>query len=632
MQSVNKTDKFDERILASLKKIDRLEEWIGGSLFLFIFVLLICQIIARQIFDTPLIWSEELARLIFVYVGMLGVSMGIRSQQHVLIDFITNRFPPKLKITVFSIIQLLIFACLLLMIYYGIVLMKRPPDQLVSLGISTKFLYFSLPLLACLMLLRFVQVQYENFNKGISFIPPLVYPILIAAFLLLLFAAPEVFKFLQISGYHKFGKSSVYIVLGIWLVVMFLGMPVGWSLFLATVIFFSMTRWNTGNFAAARLVDSVNSFSLLSVPFFILTGILMNSAGVTTRIFDFARAMMGHWTGGMGHVNIGASLIFSGMSGSALADAGGLGQLEIKAMRDEGYDDDICGGLTAASCIIGPLVPPSIAMIIYGVIADVSIAKLFLAGFVPGVLLTIALMLMNGYICKKRGYRKAPKASKAERIAAFKTSFWALLTPFLIIGGIFSGFFTPTEAAVIAALYSTVLGFAYKELNIKGLFRSCVEAMAMTGVTILMVMAVTFFGDMIARERVAIKVAEGFMNFADSALMVLVMINLLLLFLGMFIDALALQFLVLPMLIPIAQHYEIDLVFFGVMTTLNMMIGILTPPMGMALFVVARAGNMSVSTVTKGVLPFLIPIFLTLVLITIFPGIITFVPNLIMGS
>lgn len=193
--------------------------------------------------------------------------------------------------------------------------------------------------------------------------------------------------------------------------------------------------------------------------------------------------------------------------------------------------------------------------------------------------------------------------------------------------------FTPTEAAVVAALYSVILGmFIYKELTWKGLFQHCVEAMAISGVTVLMIITVTFFGDMIAREQVAMKIAELFIQFASSPLTVLVMINLLLLFLGMFIDALALQFLVLPMLIPVAEQVGIDLVFFGVMTTLNMMIGILTPPMGMALFVVAQVGKMPVSTVTKGVLPFLLPIFITLVVITLFPQIIIFLPNLIMGA
>ncbi|MDO4431292.1 MAG: TRAP transporter large permease subunit [Lonepinella koalarum] len=621
-----------------MKIMNKLEEWIGGFLFLIIFLVLIAQIVARQALGAPLMWSEELARLLFVYTALLGISMAVRSQQHVYIDFITNLMPAPVKRLTDSFVQVLIFICLILFIYlgYGVWADATFPMEALKatfgMEITQKWLYAGLPIIACLMLFRFLQAQAENFKNKTTYLPVAFFVVSAVIIFAILAFQPEWFKALRISSYVKFGKNAVYITLAAWLVIMFLGTPVGWSLFIATLLYFSMTRWNIAYSASGKLVDSLDSFPLLSVPFFILTGILMNTGGITERIFHFAKTLLGHYTGGMGHVNIGASLIFSGMSGSALADAGGLGQLEIKAMRDAGYDDDICGGITAASCIIGPLVPPSIAMIIYGVIANESIAKLFVAGFVPGVLVTIALMAMNYYVSKKRGYAKTPKASKAEICAAFKGAFWAILTPFLIIGGIFSGLFTPTEAAVIAAAYSVVVGkFVYKDLTLENFFKSCVEAVAITGVTTLMVMTVTFFGDMIAREQVAMRIAELFMSVADSPLTVLVMINLLLLFLGMFIDALALQFLVLPMLIPIAIHFGIDLVFFGVMTTLNMMIGILTPPMGMALFVVARVGNMSVSTVTKGVLPFLIPIFLTLVLITIFPQIITFVPNLLLG-
>ncbi|SUO97590.1 TRAP transporter large permease subunit [Suttonella ornithocola] len=616
-----------------MKAINQFEKWIGGIGFLLMFIILIMQITARYIH--PLSWSEELARLIFVYVAMLGVSMGIRSQQHVFIDFITNRLSPRLQRSVFTLVQLLIFISIILLFYFGLKLYQKaartPNDLIVTLGISVKWLYLALPIGSAIMLLRFIQAQYQNTKDKLSLIPSPIYIIASVILIALILWQPEIFKALRISQYTKLGSIAIYIVLGLWLLMMFFGVPVGWSLFIATVLYFSMTRWGVANFAAAKLVDSVNSFSLLSVPFFILTGLLMNSAGITTRIFSFAKTLFGHYTGGLGHVNVSASLIFSGMSGSALADAGGLGQMEIKAMRDAGYEDDLCGGLTAASCIIGPLVPPSIAMIIYGVIANQSIAELFLAGFIPGVILTIALMTMNYAICKKRGYPRAPKASRAERIKAFREAFWAVLTPLLIIGGIFSGIFTPTEAAAFAALYAVILGmFIYKELTFSALFANCVEALAISGVTVLMVMTVTFFGDMIAREQIAIKIANGFMAFADSPLMVLIMINLLLLFLGMFIDALALQFLVLPMLIPVAAQFNIDLIFFGVMTTLNMMIGILTPPMGMALFVVARVGKMPVSTVTKGAIPFIIPIFITLVILTIFPQIVTFLPNFIM--
>lgn len=616
-----------------MKISDKLEEWIGGSLFMGMFVILVIQILARQVFRSPLTWSEQLAGLIFVYVGMLGISIGIRNQTHVLIDFLFSRFSEKGQKIIFTFSQIIIFISIFFMGYLGNILYKKKwIFELVSLKISSGWMYLAMPIIAVLMMYRFYQAYQDNYREGKVLIKPIFFIIALAVIIGILIINPKLFTFLKISKYIKLAQYSGFITIAVWIVMIFLGVPVGWSLMASTLFYFSLGRWNVVYFASAKLVDSLDSFSLLSVPFFILTGILMNGSGITNRIFNFAKALLGHYTGGMGHVNVAASLIFSGMSGSAIADAGGLGQLEIKAMRDEGYDDDLCGGITAASCIIGPLVPPSISMIIYGVIANQSIAKLFLAGFVPGVLTTIALMVMNYFICKKRGYKKAPKCTFQEKLKAFKESFWALLTPIIIIGGIFSGLFTPTEAAVIAALYSVILGaFIYKELTIKSLFSHCVEAVAISGVTVLMIMTVTFFGDMIAREQIAMKIANGFMYFADSKLTVLVMINALLLFLGMFIDALALQFLVLPMLIPVAANVGIDLIFFGVMTTLNMMIGILTPPMGMALFVVAQVGKMKVSTVTKGVLPFLIPIFVTLIVITIFPQIITFLPNLIMG-
>ncbi|WP_291259097.1 TRAP transporter large permease subunit [Fusobacterium sp.] len=615
-----------------MKIVDKLEEWIGGTLFVGMFLVLVLQIVSRQVLGKPLMWSEELSSLIFVYVGMLGISMGIRKQTHVLIDFLFTRFSPMVQKIVFTISQLIILACIIFMGYLGNILyQKKWIFELVSLKISSGWMYLALPLISILMLFRFYQAYKENYENDKVLIKPVFILIALAVIIGLIIVNPKIFTILRVSKYIKLGAMGGFVTIAVWLVMIFAGLPVGWSLMAATLFYFSTGRWNVVYFASAKLVDSLNSFSLLSVPFFVLTGILMNGSGITERIFNFAKALLGHYTGGMGHVNVAASLIFSGMSGSAIADAGGLGQLEIKAMRDEGYDDDICGGITAASCIIGPLVPPSISMIVYGVIANQSIAKLFLAGFVPGVLTTIALMIMNYFICKKRGYKKAKKATFKEQIHAFKKSFWALLTPFIIIGGIFSGLFTPTEAAVVAALYSVVLGaFIYKELTIESFFKHCVEAMAISGVTVLMIITVTFFGDMIAREQIAMRIADLFMKFASSKLTVLIMINALLLFLGMFIDALALQFLVLPMLIPVAANVGIDLVFFGVMTTLNMMIGILTPPMGMALFVVAQVGKMPVSVVTKGVLPFLIPIFITLVVITIFPGIITFLPNLIM--
>lgn len=424
---------------------------------------------------------------------------------------------------------------------------------------------------------------------------------------------------------------SIGLIFGVWLFLLVIGFPVGFALIFGGLMYFTGMNFDAVFFAGAKLVDGIDSFALLAVPFFTLTGILMNSSGITDRIFGFAKSMVGHLTGGMGHVNILASLLFSGMSGSALADAGGLGQLEIKSMRDEGYDDDYAGGITAASCIIGPLVPPSIPLVIYGIVSDQSIAKLFLAGFVPGVITALSLIVMAYILAKKRGYAKAPKATNVERWASFKSSFWALLTPMIIIGGIFSGYFTPTEASVIATIYAILLGFfVYKELTMKKLFASVVEAMKISGVTVLMIMGVEFFGQVIAREQVSIKVAQLFLTVSDNPLILLFMINALLLFLGTFIEALALLVLLVPILVPVVVTAGVDPVFFGILVILNLMIGILTPPMGMALFVVSRVGKIPVHTITRGVVPFLIPLVITLIVLTLFPQIVMFLPNLLM--
>ncbi|MEJ2765279.1 TRAP transporter large permease [Photobacterium sp. MCCC 1A19761] len=416
-----------------------------------------------------------------------------------------------------------------------------------------------------------------------------------------------------------------------WLALLFAGMPVGFSLIFVALVFLVLTQSTGINFAAQQMLGGINNFTLLAVPFFVLTGHLMNSAGITERIFDFAKAMVGHITGSLGHVNIMASLLFSGMSGSALADAGGLGQLEIKSMRDAKYDDDFAGGLTAASCIIGPLVPPSIPLVIYGVVSNTSIGALFLAGAIPGLLCCVALMVMSYVICKKRGYITLPRASRREQLKRFKEAFLSLLTPVIIIGGIFSGKFTPTEAAVVSSLYALFLGVVvYKQLTWGGFLQVLQETVNTTAVVALMVMGVTVFGWIVAREQLPQLLASYFLTISDNPLILLLLINLLLLFLGTFIESLALLLLLVPFLVPVASAVGIDPVHFGVMAILNLMIGILTPPMGMALYVVSRVGDIPFHTLTRGVLPLLVPLFIVLALVAIFPQITLFLPELLL--
>ena len=420
----------------------------------------------------------------------------------------------------------------------------------------------------------------------------------------------------------------------LWFVLIMLGVHVGYALIMASLFFFTVSgSLNLVPFALEQMFNGVNSQTLLAVPFFVLAGNLMNGGGVTTRIFDFAASMIGHKKGGLAHVNVLASLIFSGMSGSALADAGGLGQLEIKSMKDAGFDEGFAGGITAASCIIGPLVPPSTPLIIYAVLANQSVEKLFMAGFMPGLLTTAALMIMCAYLAHKRNYPSEPKRSWGYRLNSFKKSFWALLTPIIILFGIFTGYFTPTEAAVVAALYTMILGFfVYKELTLKSFFKICLDSIKTSGTIVLMILGVTLFQFVISREQMPQAIATFFTSNVNSKLMLLLMINIVLLILGTCIDALPLQMILVPILLPAVVAYGINPIQFGVVVIFNLMIGILTPPMGTALFVVSRVGNMQYKTLVKGVLPFLIPLIITLILLNVFPQITLFLPTLLTGG
>ena len=418
---------------------------------------------------------------------------------------------------------------------------------------------------------------------------------------------------------------------GGWFALLLAGMPVGFTLIVASLAYM-VVQGQGLNFAAQRMVAGLNSFPLLAIPFFILTAQLMNTSGVTDRIFTFARALVGHISGGLGHVNILASLMFSGMSGSAVADAAGLGQLEIKAMREAGYDDQFSGSLSAASAIIGPLVPPSIPMVIYGVIANTSIGGLFLGGVVPGVMCAVALMVLVYIMAKMRNYPKEQRASLRHLGLSFLRAVVPLLTPFIIIGGIFGGIFSPTEAAVVAACYAFFLGtVVYRELTLAKLVAVMRDTASHTAAVGLLMMGVSLFGYVLAREQVPQQVAGFFLSFSDNPLAFLLLVNLMLLLLGTFIEALAILLLIVPVLVPAALAYGIDPVHFGVLVILNLMIGILTPPMGVALFVISKVGNIPFRLLATGILPFLIPLFIVLLLITFFPPLVTFLPNLLMG-
>lgn len=414
-----------------------------------------------------------------------------------------------------------------------------------------------------------------------------------------------------------------------WFLLMLIGVPIGVAMIFVSMGYFYWKGIGL-TFAVQRMLDGLNSFPMLAVPLFLLAAAILNSAGITNHLFGFARSLVGHVRGGLGHVNVLASLFFSGMSGSAVADAGGLGKLEIKAMRDAGYDDDFSGSVTAASSMIGPLVPPSITMVLYGVVSGTSIGQLFLGGIVPGVLCAAALMIMVYILAVRRGYPTEPRATLCQIGRGFFVSFPALMTPAVIVLGIFSGYFSPTEAAAVTVVYALFIDLVfYRELTWRKLFRAIHESAVTASSIALIIAGVSLMGLILAREQAPQKIAGLFLSLVDSKMGFLVAVNVMIFVLGAVVESLAILLIVVPILVPIALSFGIDPVHFGIIIVLNLMISILTPPMGMALFVVAKVGNIPFHRLAVAILPWLLPPLAVLVLVIVYPPLSTFLPGLL---
>jgi tripartite ATP-independent transporter DctM subunit len=375
-----------------------------------------------------------------------------------------------------------------------------------------------------------------------------------------------------------------------------------------------------------------DSFPLMAVPFFILAGSIMNSGGITERLFSFANKLVGHITGGLGHANILASIIFSGMSGTAIADAGGLGAIELKAMKDAGYDEDFSLAVTGASSIIGPIIPPSVPAVVFGVIAGVSIGRLFIAGVLPGLFMGLVMAGLVYHQSKKRNYPKERKATFREILSATKSSFFPLLTPVVIIGGILIGVFTPTEAAIIAVIYSLILAFVYRSITIKDLPRFLRETANTTVGVMLIVAAASLFGWILASEQIPQKLSQFFLANFPNKYMALLVINIFLLIAGTFMETIAALTILTPVLMPVVMGLGIDPVHFGIIMILNLMIGLLTPPVGMVLYVLAGVSKVPFEKISKAVTPYLIILAVTLLIITYVPQISLFLPDLLFGA
>jgi C4-dicarboxylate transporter DctM subunit len=425
--------------------------------------------------------------------------------------------------------------------------------------------------------------------------------------------------------------AEVFIVL---VGLIMLGLPIAVSMGFTAVIFFVLLgETDVLPMIPARMYSSTTSFTLLAIPFFILTGNLMNAGGITHRLFRFAQNLVGHLKGGLGHVVVVSAMIFAGMTGAAVAEAAALGTVELEGMTKRGFDRKFSAAILASASTIGPVIPPSIPFVIFGSITGTSVGRLFLGGFVPGFLMGIALMIIVYVVSIQRGYPRERRATLRELMDSTWGALSAIATPIIIIGGMVSGLFTPTEASVAATVYALILTvFIYKEVKLKDLPRILWETLETSVRVLFIISAAGIFGWLLIHQRVPETVIKALMSLSSNPWVILLIINIILLILGCFMEGICIMLLTIPVFMPMIIKLGIDPVHFGVMMTLNLMIGLLTPPVGMVLYTISSIGKIPVWELAHELRWHMVALAVVLGLITYAPGFVTFVPNLFMGS
>lgn len=407
------------------------------------------------------------------------------------------------------------------------------------------------------------------------------------------------------------------------------GVPIAFSMLTAATIYAVISHTSLGLFALSTF-GAMDSFILIAIPMFILTAEIMNESTIADRIFNFGDSIVGFIPGGLGHVNVVTSMIFAGMSGSSAADIGGIGYLSYKAMVEKGFSKPFSAAVTASSAIIGPIIPPSIPMVIYAMVASASIGKLFLGGLFPGIFMGIGMMVAVYIISIKRNYRVVSKPSFKGFLNATKKGFFPLLTPVILLTTVTFGIVTITEAAVVAVLYSCVLGvFAYRQLGIKKFLNAIRKTFLSCGVVLIFFVAASLFSHVITVEEIPIKFANFVLGISDNRIILLIIINLFFLVLGCISDAIVNIIIFVPILLPLVSKTGLDPVAFGVIIVLNAMIGTITPPIGTNVFLTSAITKVGVSEIFRESWPFLIVLLITLIFVNIFPQTIMFLPNLL---
>lgn len=415
-------------------------------------------------------------------------------------------------------------------------------------------------------------------------------------------------------------------------VTLIFNVPVGIAIGLSSICAILADGRLSSLYTVQQLVTSADSFPLMAIPLFILAGELMGAGGVSKRLLNVCNVFLGRFTGGLATVTVVLCMFFAAVSGSGPATVAAIGSMVIPTMLEKGYSKSFTLALIATAGSIGVVIPPSIPMVIYGVSTSVSISALFMAGFIPGILIGVSLIIISYIYCKKNGWKGDEKRyTTREKLLAVWDAKWALINPLIILGGIYAGIFTPTEAAAVAAVYAFVCGaFIYKEFDFKSLFGTIGQACNTTGTTMVIIGCATAFTRILTIEKIPDMITSGILNFTDNKILILILINILLLIVGCFMDTTPAMMVLAPILLPVALQFGVDPIHFGIIMVVNLAIGFITPPLGINLFVASRVGQSSLETVCSGVVKFIIIMLIDLLLITFIPCISTILPSLLL--
>lgn len=559
------------------------------------------------------VWTEELARFIFVWISYLAIPLAIKNRSNIRVAILVDSLPGKIKEISWVVVDLFFLSLTCVVAYLGLMNIENMldyPQTTPAMQIPYMIPYMVIPVAFLLMTIRLVQDMIHQIRKtglkesfcGFVFFIFLISPLFFAVFAELEF-------------------NSLVLLFGYFLLLMAIGVPIAISLGLSSLATIIGAGTLPIDYVAQTAFTSIDSFPIMAIPFFIAAGVFMGAGGLSKRLLNLADQMLGSFPGGIALASIATCMFFAAISGSGPATVAAIGSITIPAMIERGYDKYFSAVVVACGGAIGVMIPPSNPFVVYGISAQVSIGKLFIGGILPGLMTGGALMLYSYFYCKKRGLQGD---SETRDLKSFFKAFWdakyALMVPVIILGGIYGGIMTPTEAAAVAAFYGLFVGlFIYRELNLKNITSVFVEACSTSAIVIILMAMATIFGNIMAIEEVPNRIAAAILGFTDSKITILILINLLLLAVGTFMEALAAIVILTPILLPIVMKVGVDPLHFGIMMVVNLAIGFITPPVGVNLFVASGIARIKIEHLSKAALPLILLMIGILLLITYIP-------------